>query len=46
MVCAVDMADYEQQGLLHEMFSRQAKATPDKVSSVTFVPGKLPKILF
>ena len=25
------MMDYESKGLLHEMFARQAKATPDKV---------------
>ncbi|KAK3100605.1 hypothetical protein FSP39_022476 [Pinctada imbricata] len=28
------MADYADQGLLHEMFSRQAKATPDRVAIV------------
>ena len=25
------MRDYEKQGLLHEMFVRQARKTPDKV---------------
>lgn len=28
------MGDYEKQGLLHQMFSRQAKATPSQVALV------------
>nr|CAD7594039.1 unnamed protein product [Timema genevievae] len=31
----VDMADYEKLGCLHQMFSRQAKSTPDSVAVVT-----------
>nr|CAD7402514.1 unnamed protein product [Timema cristinae] len=31
----VNMADYEKLGCLHQMFSRQAKSTPDSVAVVT-----------
>ena len=31
----VEMTRYEEQGLLHEMFQRQARATPDRPAVVT-----------